>query len=101
MNIKEFFTFVRQQGVIGLAVGFILGGSVNKVVTSLVADIVDPILGLLLGTAGNLKDAKIVIGAASIKWGNFLSTFIDFLVIAFVVFIFARLLKLESVEKKK
>ena len=49
--LEGFLTFVREQGVVGLAVGFILGGAVVKVVAALVADIVSPLLGLLLGSA--------------------------------------------------
>jgi large conductance mechanosensitive channel len=43
--MKGFLNFIREQGVVGLAVGFILGGSVSKVVTSLVTDIINPVLG--------------------------------------------------------
>ena len=54
--MKGFTDFIREQGVVGLAVGFILGGAVSKVVSSLVSDIINPVLGIVLGAAGNLSE---------------------------------------------
>lgn len=76
--MKGFVNFIREQGVIGLAVGFILGGAVSKVVASFVTDIVNPLLSVILGFAGNLKDLSLTIGLVKISWGNFLATAIDF-----------------------
>ena len=53
--MKGFIDFIREQGVIGLAIGFILGGAVSKVVTSLVNDIISPVIGLGAGRAGQLE----------------------------------------------
>jgi len=99
--MKGFIDFVRDQGVIGLAVGFILGGAVSGLVSSLVEDIINPILGVALGAAGNLADAHIAIGEAKIMWGSFVNTGIDFLVIALVVYFGVKLLKLDKLDKKK
>ena len=55
--IKGFLTFIREQGTIGLAVGFLLGGAVSKLVTSLVTDIINPILAPVFGAAGNIRTA--------------------------------------------
>lgn len=93
--------FIREQGVVGLAVGFILGGAVSKVVASLVTDIINPLLGVLLGVAGNFKEAGLQIGSVKLMWGSFLSTTIDFLVIALVVYFGVKLLKLDKLDKKK
>ncbi len=82
--MKGFIDFIREQGVVGLAVGFILGGAVSKVVASLVTDIINPILGIILGAAGNLNEAYIPLGNAKLMWGSFINTTIDFLVIALV-----------------
>jgi large conductance mechanosensitive channel len=98
--VKGFLDFVREQGVVGLAVGFILGGAVAKVVSSLVADIITPILGLIMGATGNLKDASITIVGAEIKWGNFVNTTIDFVVIALVVYFGVKALRLDRLDKK-
>ena len=84
--MKEFLGFIRKQGVVGLAVGFVLGGAVSKVVASIVSDLVTPVVGVALGAVGNLKDAYLQIGPAKIMWGSFVNTLIDFVVIAFVVY---------------
>lgn len=99
--MKGFLNFVREQGVVGLAVGFILGGAVSKVVTGLVTDIINPIVGLALGSAQNLKWAYFQIGSAQIMYGDLLSTLIDFVIIALVVYYGVKLLKLDKLDKKK
>ncbi len=93
--------FIRHQGVVGLAVGFILGGAVSKVVTALVTDIINPILGVALGAVDGLKSAKLSIGSADILIGDFLSVTIDFLVIAAVVYYGVKGLGLDRLDKKK
>ncbi len=99
--MKGFIEFVREQGVIGLAVGFILGGSVSKVVTAIVNDIINPLLGLALGSTKGLEAAHFKIVGAKIMYGHFLSTVIDFVVIASVVYFFIKGLKLDTLDKKK
>ena len=99
--MKGFMTFIREQGVVGLAVGFILGGAVSKVVSSLVQDIINPILGIILGAAGDLGDASIKIGKAEIMWGSFVNVVIDFLVIALVVYFGVKKLGLDKLDKEK
>lgn len=99
--MKGFMDFIREQGVMGLAVGFILGGAVSKVVASLVTDIINPLLGVILGAAGNLSTMAITIGPAKIMWGSFLSVLIDFLVIALVVYYGVKGLGLDKLDKKK
>ena len=84
--MKNFIKFVREQGVVGLAIGFILGGAVSKVVSALVDDIINPILGILLGAVGGLENATFRLGTAHIKYGHFVSVLIDFVVIALVVY---------------
>ncbi|MDP2638992.1 MAG: MscL family protein [Candidatus Azambacteria bacterium] len=92
---------MREQGVVGLAVGFILGGAVSKVVSALVVDIINPILGVVLGSAGGLKDAAVQIGSARIMYGDLISITIDFIVIALVVYFGVKLLGLDKLDKKK
>lgn len=93
--------FIRKQGVVGLAVGFILGGAVSKVVTALVTDIISPLLGIVLGAAEGLKTASLKLGSAELMWGDFLSVLIDFLVIALVVYFGVKALKLDQLDKKE
>lgn len=99
--MKNFLNFIREQGVVGLAVGFILGGAVSKVVNSLVQDIINPIVGIGLGLAKGLSDASFGIAGAQIKFGSFISVLIDFVIIAAVVYFGVRVLKLDRVDKKK
>ncbi|KKS31353.1 hypothetical protein A2380_02760 [candidate division WWE3 bacterium RIFOXYB1_FULL_43_24] len=99
--MKGFLEFVREQGVVGLAVGFILGGAVSKLVASLVGDIISPLLALGLKNIENLQGAYLQIGSAKILWGSFLNVFIDFIVISFVVYFGVKFLKLDRLDKKK
>lgn len=100
-TLSGFIQFVREQGVVGLAVGFILGGAVSKVVASFVSDIVNPIIGVALGAAGDLKTLLVQVGPVKILWGSFVATAVDFLIIALVVYYGVRILGLGKVDKKK
>lgn len=93
----EFVTFIREQGVMGLAIGFILGGSVSKVVASLVQDIIQPVIGLIFGSTQGLKAFHL----GPVLIGNFLAIFIDFLIMASVVYFVFKKLKLDRIDKKK
>lgn len=99
--MRGFVEFIREQGVMGLAVGFLIGGAVSKLVTSLVTDIINPVLGIFLGAAGNLQDAYISVGSSLIMIGSFISAVIDFIVIASVVYFGVKLLRLDRLDKKK
>jgi large conductance mechanosensitive channel len=99
--MNNFLDFVRKQGVVGLAVGFILGGAVSKLVSALVGDIINPILGIFLGKVESLADASLAVGEARILWGDFLGVFIDFVVIALVVYFGVKWLKLDKLDKKE
>jgi large-conductance mechanosensitive channel len=92
-----FLDFVRERGVTGLAIGFVLGSSLQKVVTAFVDDIGAPFVGLITGRADNL--AKIQFGPFLV--GDFVSTFISFLLLILVVYIFFKLLRLDRLEKPK
>lgn len=101
VGVRGFIEFVREQGVVGLAVGFILGGAISKLVASLVNDIINPLLGLALGKVGNLKDMGVQIGESKIAYGAFISMLIDFIVIALVVYFGVKMLGLDKLDKKK
>lgn len=99
--MKGFIEFIREKGVVGLAVGFILGGAVAKVVAALVTDLISPILGLILGVAKGFETFAIKIGPAKFMIGHFTNSLIDFLVVALVVYYGVTILKLDRLEKKK
>ncbi|MBP7773974.1 large-conductance mechanosensitive channel protein MscL [Candidatus Gracilibacteria bacterium] len=98
--IEEFKAFAMRGNVVDLAVGVVIGGAFGKIVTSMVADIIMPILSFLTGGI-NFTDYKIIIRAAveeipeiqkaipaiSLNWGNFLQSALDFLIIAFCIFL--------------
>jgi large conductance mechanosensitive channel len=100
---KEFREFAMRGNVIDLAVGIIIGAAFGKIVTSLVNDILMPPLGVLLGkvdfsdlfinlsgkTYGSLTEAKAA-GAATINYGIFINNIIDFLIVAFAVFLLVK-----------
>lgn len=100
-KLKGFNDFIRSQGVVGLAVGLVLGSSVKEVVTAIVTDLINPFLGLLLGPAGNLKEYKLEIGNAVFAWGHLISVFIDFIVIAAVIYFVVKGFGFDKLDKKK
>ncbi|MFC1700283.1 MscL family protein [Patescibacteria group bacterium] len=99
--MKEFKEFIKNQGVIGLAVGFILGGAISSVVTSLVNDIVNPLIGIFTGASENLKENVLYVGPATLRIGNFISVLIDFLIVSLVVYYTVKFLGLDKKTKKK
>ena len=101
--LKEFKEFAMRGNVIDLAIGVIIGGAFGKITTSLVTDVIMPPIGLLLGKVdftnlyinlGSEKYASLAqakeAGAVTINYGLFINTVIDFLIIAFVVFLLVR-----------
>ena len=98
--MKGFINFIREQGVVGLAIGFILGGAVSKTVASLVENIINPLIGLALGKI-NLVDKVFILGSSTIKYGAFISTIIDFIIIAAIIYFGFKMLGLEKLDKKK
>jgi large conductance mechanosensitive channel len=101
--LKEFKAFAMRGNVLDMAIGIILGAAFGKIITSLVGDVLMPPIGLILGKVdfsglflnisgksyATLADAKAA-GAATINYGLFLNTVIDFLIVAFVIFLLVR-----------
>lgn len=98
-KLQGFMDFIREQGVVGLAVGFILGGAVSKTVSSLVDNVINPLVGAMLGKVA-LADKMVTVGAVSLKYGAFISTVVDFLIIAAVVYFGVKALGLDKLDKK-
>lgn len=87
--LKEFRDFALRGNVIDLAVGVIIGGAFGKIVGSLVNDILMPLIGLALGGI-NFAEQAFTIGEAVILWGAFVQTVIDFVIIAFIIFLIVK-----------
>lgn len=99
--LEEFKKFALKGNVMDLAVGVIIGGAFGKIVSSLVADIMMPIIGLLIG-----KGTFAGLAFYSIRYGLFIQTVVDFLIISISVFFFVKLLnrithKKKEIEEKK
>lgn len=102
--LKEFKEFALKGNVLDLAVAVIIGGAFGKIVTSLVNDVLMPVIGVLTGGI-NFTGLKVVIAPASgdiaevaLLYGSFAQSVVDFLIIAFSIFLFIKLL---SARKKK
>ncbi|MDX1375841.1 MAG: large-conductance mechanosensitive channel protein MscL [Burkholderiales bacterium] len=89
--LKEFREFAVKGNVVDLAVAVIIGGAFGKIVASLVSDIVMPLVGVLLGGV-NFTGLAVKVGSASILYGKFLQTCVDFLIIAWAIFIAVKLI---------
>ncbi|MBI5934982.1 MAG: large conductance mechanosensitive channel protein MscL [Chloroflexi bacterium] len=87
--IKEFKEFVMRGNVLDLAVAVIIGGAFGKIVGSLINDMLMPLIGLAMGQV-NFSELAWTVGEASVKWGMFVQTIIDFLVVAFVIFLIVK-----------
>ena len=87
--LKEFRKFAIRGNVIDLAVAVIIGGAFGKIVSSLVDDIIMPLIGLLIGGI-EFKDLAFQVGSAKVTYGNFIQNVVDFLIIAFVIFLMVR-----------
>ncbi len=87
--LKEFRDFITRGNVMDLAVAVILGTAFTAIVNSLVSDIIMPIIGVLLGGV-DFTTLAITVGEAQITYGNFIQAIINFLLIAFVVFLLVR-----------
>jgi len=84
--LDEFKQFAMKGNVVDLAVGVIIGGAFGKIVSSLVEDVVMPLVGTLMGGL-NFTGLVVKVGDATIKYGKFAQTLLDFLIIAWAIFI--------------
>jgi large conductance mechanosensitive channel len=97
---QEFFDFLKVFGIIGLAIAFVIGQAASKLVTALVVDIITPFIGLFL-PAGDLTKMIFTVSKSHFLWGDLVANIIDFLVIAFIVFLaYKQLSRFKLVEDK-
>lgn len=98
--LKEFKEFISKGNVIDMAVGVVVGGAFKAIVDSFVADIITPLVGLLLGGV-DFTSLSFGIGDAQVNYGNFIQNIINFLIVAFALFCFVKAVnKLRSLGKK-
>ena len=98
--LNEFKAFAMRGTVMDMAVGVIIGGAFGKIVSSMVDDILMPIIGVLTGGI-DFKELAITIGAANIKYGMFIQNVIDFLIIAFCIFMLIKGINVLSRKKEE
>lgn len=94
---SEFKNFISRGNVVDMAVGVIVGTAFGKIVTSLVNDVLMPIIGVILGGL-DFSDLSIKFGDATIKYGLFIQSIVDFLIVAFCIFMMVKLF--EKFKKK-
>ena len=97
---KEFKKFIARGNVIDLAVGVIMGGAFGKIVTSLVTDILTPAIGIVMGGI-DFTGLNLTIKDSIISYGNFIQNIIDFLIQAFCIFIFVKLINKFFTKKEE
>jgi large conductance mechanosensitive channel len=98
--MKEFMAFLKNYGVIGLAIAVVIGGKLNELVTSVVQDLLMPLVFQPALRAAQVDDIR-KLSYGGILYGKVIGSLIDFLIVAFVIFVFAKfVLKEETVAKK-
>ena len=98
--LKEFKEFISRGNVVDLAVGVIVGGAFGKIVSSLVDNILMPLIGVIIGGI-DFSSLSLTVGTASIGYGLFIQNVIDFLIIAFCIFLFVKAINKLSKPKKE
>lgn len=89
--LQEFKAFAMKGNVVDLAVGVVIGAAFGKIVASLVEDVIMPLVGTLIGGV-NFSGLAITVGSATLKYGKFIQTCLDFLIIAWAIFIAVKLI---------
>ena len=106
-HVKSFLDFIRSSSVLGLSVGIVLGGAVGVMVRSLIENVIMPPLGLLFGSPDGIKGLAWTLGKTSndklavLHYGVFLNDLINFIVIAWVVYMIVKLFVVKPDDKKK
>jgi large conductance mechanosensitive channel len=104
-STQGFFDFIRTQGVVGLAIGFIIGTQARTLVEQFSKSFINPILGLVVGESEGLNSAFFTLtfqgNNAEFYWGAFIYALINFIIIAMIVYFTFKLLRLDKLDKKK
>ncbi len=98
--LNEFKDFAMRGNVMDMAVGVIIGGAFGKIVSSLVDDVLMPVIGILTGGI-DFKELAFTIGDANIKYGMFIQNIIDFLIIALCIFTMIKIMNKASKKKEE
>ena len=96
--LNEFKAFIAKGNVMDMAVGIILGAAFTAIVTSLVDDMINPLIGLFIGGV-DFGSLKVMVGDAAFQYGNFINAVIKFLIVAWVVFLLVKGVNKMKAEK--
>lgn len=99
--MKGFLHFIRTQGVVGLAVGFVIGGAAQDLVKALSLDLISPTIGLASGKFGNLATASSTVYGQVFGWGHFIYSVINLILVALIVYFAVTHLNIENLDAKK
>ena len=88
--LKEFKEFAVKGNMFDMAIGVIMGGAVTKVITSIVTDLMNPLIGLVVGKGANLADLKFTVNGVDFTYGVFLNNLLDFLLIVLMIFLMVK-----------
>lgn len=97
---SEFKAFIKRGNVMDLAVAVVIGGAFGKIVTSLVNDIIMPLIGIIIG-GHDFTSLSITIGTASINYGTFIQNVIDFLIVSFCIFVVMKIVNRFLIKEKE
>lgn len=99
--MKGFIHFLRTQGVVGLAIGFILGGAAQDLVKSLSSDLITPFIGLTTSRFGNLATASSTVAGQTFSWGHFVYQIVNLILVALIIYFVIKKLGIEHLDEQK
>lgn len=104
-STQGFVDFLRSQGVVGIAIGFVMGTQAKLLIDQMSKSFIDPVLGLILGGDTTLSEKTLYVqvnsASATFSWGAFVYSIINFLIIAAVIYFVFKWLRLDKLDKKK
>lgn len=98
--LNEFKKFISKGNALDLAVGVVVGGAFSKIVSSLVNDVIMPLIGVIIGGI-DFTNLSLKVGEATVNYGMFIQNIIDFLIVALCVFIFVKIINKLHFKKKE
>lgn len=103
-SLEGFFDFIRSQGVVGIAIGFIIGTQARVLVDQFSSSFINPLLGLIVGTGEGLSGKKVYLTfgdqTATFAWGAFVYSLINFIIVLIIVYLVYKWLRLDKLAKQ-
>ncbi|MBX4200433.1 MscL family protein [Candidatus Parcubacteria bacterium] len=99
--MKDFLHFLRTQGVIALAIAFIIGAAAQDFVKSLSSDLITPTIGLIAGRFGDLQNASSTISGVTYGWGHIIYALVNLILVALVIYLIVKTTHIDKIDEKK